>query len=291
MAGDVMDLETPDPPPQAAAPVAEPVAPELPAPPPDPDEVNAIEVQGGKMVPLPALKASREENRALKEQVSQLPQLQQQIAQLTGQVTAFQEVQRTLAQSRQEAFAPPAPADNPDLIDLARSLDYYKADGTPDLARAQKHAAIIQKQATAIAQQMVAPLHQQTARTQSAANYQAALQVQSPQGLKPKPETLNWMWQNLPAEYTADPRVAQALPALALGLEALQGNGSKLPPQPPPPANPPLVTEGIGGAPAPRARPLSETERGVLAARGIDEKQYTKLTENFRPGRVSSLED
>jgi hypothetical protein len=287
---DVMDLETPEPP---AALVAEAVAPPAPpAPPADPDEVNAIEVQGGKMVPLPALKAAREEARAAKEQAGQVPQLQQQIAQLTGQVTAFQEVQRTLAQSRQEAFAPPAPTQaDPDLIDLARSLDYYKQDGTPDLARAQKHAALIQKEATKIAQGMVAPLHQRAAQTQSAANYQAALQVKSPQGLAPKPETLQWMWNNLPAEYTADPRVAQALPALAMGLEALQGNGSKLPPQPPPPANPPLVTEGIGGAPPQRLRPLSETERGVLAARGIDEKHYTKLTENFRSGRTSTLED
>jgi hypothetical protein len=285
---EVMDLETPEPP---VPPVEAVAPPEPPAPPADPDEVNAIEVQGGKMVPLPALKAAREEARAAKEQAAQLPQLQQQIAQLTGQVTAFQEVQRTLAQSRQEAFAPPAPADNPDLIELARSLDYYKQDGTPDLARAQKHAAIIQKQATAIAQSMVGPIHAQNARTQSAANYQAALQVKSPQGAAPKPETLQWMWQNLPAEYTADPRVAQALPALAMGLEALQGNGSKLPPQPPPPANAPLVTEGIGGAPAQRQRPLSETERGVLAARGIDEKHYTKLTENFRSGRTSTLED
>lgn len=290
MAGDVMDLETPDPPPVAAAPVADP--PPAPDPVTDPDEAGAVELPTGKMVPLAALKAAREEARAAKETTAQLPQLHQQIAQLTGQVTAFQEVQRTLAQSRAEAFAPPVAATaDPDLIDLARSLDYYKSDGTPDLARAQKHAALIQKEATKIAQSMVAPLHAQTARTQSAANYQAALQVKSPQGLAPKPETLQWMWSNLPAEYTADPRVAQALPALAMGLEALQGNGSKLPPQPPPPANPPLVTEGIGGAPAQRQRPLSETERGVLAARGIDEKQYTKLTENFRSGRTSTLED
>lgn len=284
---EIMDLETETPPPP---PVEQPPV-EPPAPPADPDEANAIEVQGGKMVPLPALKAAREELRAVKEQASQLPQLQQQIAQLTGQVTAFQEVQRTLSQSRTEAFAPPPVADDPDLADLARSLDYYKTDGTPDLARAGKHAAIIQKQATKIAQTLIAPQAEQIARSQSAANFQAALQVQSPQGQRPKPETLQWMWQNLPAAYTADPRVAQALPALAMGLEALQGNGSRLPPVVAAPPNPPLVTEAVGGTPASRARPLSETERAVLTNRGIDEKRYETLTKDFRSGRTSQLED
>src|SRR6185369_672236 len=101
----------------------------------------------------------------------------------------------------------------------------------------------------------MAPLVQHNARTQSVANYHAARQMASPQGVKPSEQMLNWMWQNLPPEYTADPRVAQALPALALGLEALQGNGSKLPAQPPPPPNPPLHTEGLAGGPVRRSTP------------------------------------
>lgn len=283
---DALEDVTPAPPVEAPP---DPVTP--PEPPPDPDEAGAVELPTGKMVPLPALKAAREEARTAKEAASRVPQLEQQLAQLSGQVQAFQEVQRTLAQSRAEAFAPPIAANDPDLIDLARSLDYYKQDGTPDVARAQKHAALIDARAQKLALQMAIPLHQQAARTQSDANFQRALQVQSPQGQKPKPETLQWMWQNLPPEYTADPRVAQALPALAMGLEALQGNGSRLPPPVAPPAAPPLVTEGIGGQPRQRSAPISETERVVLASRGIDEKAYGKLTENFRQGRVSSLED
>lgn len=273
------------------APPAEPIAPEPPAPPeppPDPDEVGAIEVQGGKHVPLEALKAARAEAKAAKEQAARLPQLEQQIAQLQGSVQTFQQLQQQLRQPQ----APAGPIDaDPDLIELARSLDYYQGDGTPDVARAAKHAAIIERRATRIADQRMAPLQQQNARTQSAANYQAALQIQSPQGLKPQVATLNWMWQNLPPEYTADPRVAQALPALALGLEALQGNGSRLPAAPAAPANPPLHTEGLSGSPARRANAITDAERAVLNERGMSDEKYLKHTKDFKPGRATQLED
>lgn len=281
-----MEDETPAPPPAAAAPPpAEPPPP--PDPPADPDEVGAIEVQGGKHVPLEALKAARAEAKAAKEQAARLPQLEQALATLQGQVSTYQQVQQHL----QRPPAPTAQADtDPDLIELARSLDYYQGDGTPDIARAAKHAGIIERRAAKMAQQMMQPLQQQNAQTRSAANYQAARQIQSPQGVKPSEATLNWMWQNLPAEYTADPRVAQALPALALGLEALQGNGSRLPPPVAPSAQPPLHTEGVAGGPQ-RRTTITDAEREVISARGMSEEKYTKLSKGYTPGRATTLED
>lgn len=280
-----LEDETPAPPP---APPTEPVAPPpAPEPPADPDEVGAIEVQGGKHVPLEALKAARAEARAAKEQAAQLQPLQQAYAQLQGRVATFEQLQSQL----QRPPAPPANADtDPDLIELARSLDYYTGDGTPDINRAAKHAAIIERRASKMAQQMMQPLQQQNAQTRSAANYQAARQIQSPQGVKPSEATLTWMWQNLPAEYTADPRVAQALPALALGLEALQGNGSRLPPAVAPPAQPPLHTEGVAGGPQ-RRTTITDAEREVISARGMSEEKYTKLSKGYTPGRATTLED
>ena len=48
---------------------AEPVEPPV-EPPADPDESDAIELPTGKHVPLSALKAQREENKALKQQLA-----------------------------------------------------------------------------------------------------------------------------------------------------------------------------------------------------------------------------
>jgi hypothetical protein len=284
---DGVNVEDPAPPaPPTPAAVAPP--PQVPEPPADPDEVGAIEVQGGKHVPLEALKAARAEARAAKDQAARLPQLEQQLAQAQGSLATFQQIQQQLQQSRP---APGPAGPDPELEELARSLDYFKPDGSPDLGRAEKHAAIIQRQATKIAQQMVGPLHEQTARTASAANYQAAANFTNPQGQKPKAETLNLLWNNLPPSYTADPRVAQMMPIIALGLEAAQGNGSKLPPAPLPPANAPLHTEGAGNAPPSRTARISDAERAVIEARGMPEDKYAKLTKDWKPGRATQLED
>src|SRR6185295_11451838 len=132
---DVIDLETPDP----VAPVApEPVAPVVPEPPPDPDEVGAVEIQGGKHVPLEALKAARAEAKQAKEAASKLPALEQELAQLRGSLQTYQQVSAQLQQQRPPATQT-APQTDPRLVQLARSLDYFKADGTPDLDRAATH--------------------------------------------------------------------------------------------------------------------------------------------------------
>lgn len=43
------------------------------------------------------------------------------------------------------APSPAAPDVDPDLLELARQLDYYKTDGTPDLERVAKHDQLIQR--------------------------------------------------------------------------------------------------------------------------------------------------
>jgi hypothetical protein len=279
-----MDLENephPEPPAQPAqeAPPAEPPA--------DPDEAAALEVQGGKYVPLDALKTVRSENKELKTRAAEADQLRQTVAQLQGSLATFQQLQQ---QQPRPPETPTSGSPDPRLEKLARSLDYYKPDGTPDLHRAAVHAELIREQATEIAQQWVQPLQQNAAQQQSAANYQQALRTAAPNGMKPKAETLTWMWRNLPPEYTADPRVAQVLPALALGLDTLQG-GSPLPAQPAPPGNPPVMTEAVGGNQPRQRTTLSETERAVLAGRGISDETYGKLTKDFKQGRTSALED
>lgn len=286
---EVMNLEDdaqPVPVPVAAVPavetVPEPVVPE------DPDESSAVEVQGGKYVPLGALKAVRAENQEWKTKAAEAETLRNTVAQLQGSLATFQHLQQQGLQARPPEVVQPTTAD-PELIDIARQLDFYTPTGEPDVVRASKHAATIESRAMKIAQQMVAPLQQTAHAQQSAANYQTALRTTAPNGLKPSAETLTWMWRNLPAEYTADPRVAQVLPALALGLDTLKGG--QLPPPPAPPVGPPIVTEAAGGLTPTRRAVMTDMERAVAATRGMDEEKYRKLTQDYRPGRTSTLED
>lgn len=284
-----VDLEA-DPSPVVDTPVVEPPAPPLPPEPlPDPDEVGAVEIQGGKHVPLEALKASRAEAKALKEQVALLPALQQKLAQMEGSLQTFQQLQQA---TRTPPAAAAQPTDNPVLERYARSLDYVDpTTGKPDLARAAAHRELVREEARALAQEMVSPLQQQSARAQSAANYQAVRNIQSPQGVKPSEQQLNWMWQNLPAEYTADPRVAQALAAMAMGVDVLTGTGAKPPSVVAPPGAPPLHTEGAGGGPVRRAATITAAEREVIGQRGMKEETYLKHTKDFVKGRPVSLDE
>src|SRR5262245_39408239 len=105
---------------------AEPVAAapaEPPPAPPDPDEAQAIEVQGGKMVPLPALKAAREETRTWKEKAAKVEALEAEAAALRP-YKQFMDQHPGLLQQPAQPAAPPDPKADPELVELARSLDY-----------------------------------------------------------------------------------------------------------------------------------------------------------------------
>lgn len=280
-----MDLESETPP----EPVAAPAAPEPPAPPaepPDPDESQAIEFQGGKMVPLDALKAARQEAKDLKARAGENDQLRQQVAHLQGTLQTYQQVQQQIASAQQQQ-APQQPAvSDPELVELARSLDYYKGDGTPDLDRAAKFSAIIDKKAESKARQMVQPIQDQSAQEASLRNFQAALQEKAPNGMAIDQMLLKTFWQGLPPNMTADPRVARVVASMVLG-EQLRATV----PQPPPPLHPPLVTEPVGGSPPQRRAPISEAERKVLEHRGMTDTTYAAHTKDFRTGRLNTLED
>lgn len=268
--------------PAAPASAAEPVAPA------DPDEAQAIEVQGGKMVPLPALKAVREENKTLKEKAGRVDALEAELA----KARPYQQFVEANPQIVAQAIAPPpaAPVDpkaDPELVELARSLDYFNADGSPNLDRAAKHQQIIQRQAQQIAERMVAPVAQGHAQSMSNNNWQQVVQEKLPNGQPIDPAILGEFWRHLPVSETAKPQVAALVRDLAI---TAQMRKSPLPPAPAPPAQAPIHTESIGRLPQPAAR-MTDVERGVAAQRGMTEDKYRTMTKDFTPGRMNPLED
>lgn len=283
-----MNLEDPLPvPPAESTPPAPAVESQPAAAPvvPDPDEAQAIEVQGGKMVPLAALKAAREEAKAAKADAARVQQLEAELAQARP-YQQFVQQNPQLLQPRAEPQPAPTQAD-PELVRIARLMDYIKQDGSPDLSRAKEYQGLLNEKAAAIAQQMVQPVAAMGYQQQSNANWAQVVTAKTPTGQPLDPHVLGEFWRHLPVDKTADPRVAALVRDLAI---TEQMRRSPLPAAPAPPAAPPIHTESIGRMPQPAAR-LTDTERNVAAQRGITEDKYRTLTKDFTPGRMNPLED
>lgn len=279
------DLEAPPPPPVAAA-VAEPPTP--PEPPADPDEADAVELPAGKHVPLAALKASRAENQALKAKAAENDTLRAQLAQATPYVQFLQ--QNPQLMQRPQEQAPPQQGGDPELVELAKSLDYYTPQGQPDLERAKRHQGIVQREARKMAEQIVGPLAQSTYNDASTRNWNAAVQERLPNGQAIDQQLLRAAWQEVSRQnpaMTADPRVARVIVNTVM---AEQWRTSPLGPPPAAPPGPPVRTENTGGPPRQSRTAPSDAERAIYKDRMTDEK-YMALTKDFVKGRTNVLED
>ena len=266
-----------------------PAAPAAPAPAPAPavageGEPEAVEVGGQKMVPLSALLAERGEKKQLKERAARADQLEDYARQVDPYVQFIKANPGLMAERTKPAPAE-QPAEDTEAADVARMFDFYTSDGKPDVQRGRAHLNLVDQRAMKQAQAIMAPVAQATAQERSATNFQRALQITDVNGQKVNPEALRAVWQNMPVEYTADPRTAGVLAATAAGMTALYGKKAIAPPP-----NPPLVTESPGGAPR-RAAPLTELDKTIAANRGISETKFAELTAGFRSGRSNVLED
>ena len=276
---------------EAPAPVAEQpaqdAAPEAPA-----DdraaEVEAVEVGGQKYVPAGVLKAMRDETRALKERAAQADQLEAQWREAQPYVEFLRNNRELLIQRQQPepTPAPAAPQADPDALEAARLMDFYKPDGTPDTEKGARWLALQDKRGERIADARVRPLLQQTAQDQASINFQRALQIKDANGETPSLESLQAVWQAMPADLVADQRVAGVLAATALGLDRMRTPRKATVPIP----SPALVTENSGGNP--RTRPvLSPLEERIASERGISATKWAENTRGYQPGRPAVLED
>lgn len=265
---------------EAAPPEAAPVA--------DPDEADAVDIGGQKAVPLAVVKQLREKVRDLSEKAQRADQLEAWQRE-NEPALRFLQNNRDLLIQRVEPAPPPqaAPTVDPDALEAALLMDFYKPDGTPDADRGAKWLALQERRATRIADAQMAPIRQRSQQEQASANYQLARQVKDVNGEVPSEASLRAIWQQMPPELVADPSVAGVMAALALGLDRL--NGPKRGPMVPMPP-PALVTESSGGNPV--AKPtLSPLEERIAADRGVSQTKWQENTRGYRPGRAMTLED
>lgn len=284
---------TPEAPPAPEAP-AETQQTAPPADDPEP-EGTIVNPNGEKLVPLSALAAKRQEastaKAALAERDAKIAALEQKAQKLDQIQGDWQRVQPLIQQLQSGQFPPPqapapaGPLSPQDAIDYAKDLDLYKADGSPDVDRAQRLAARQQSLAERSAQQAVQPLYQNNAQQQSAVNFQTALNFKDKNGVQIDKPTLERVWGMMPAEMSARPEIAGVLYKIAVA-EMVQAGAYKTPTQAPPP---PLITESLGGnGTAPRE--LSKLDRDIIAAGQIKVKDYESISSAFKPGQINALE-
>lgn len=271
----VMNVEDDGP----AAPVVEAPAAPVEAAPADaePAEVQPVEVDGTVMVPLAALKSERQQRQTAEKELARVKPYAEFIEKNPNLV-------------RPQAPPPPAPTTfgapppDPRLEGLAKSLDLYTPEGKPDLARASYLQGFMMQTAHQMTQQQMAPLREDNHQTKSARNFQVMLATKDASGRPVNPQNLAAMWRSVTAEQSADPDVAAVLALTALGMDAVSRQQ-----QPAAPGAPPIVTEGVTGAP--RKASLSQLETNLARERGITDAKWAENTKTFQPGRSNQLED
>ena len=284
-----LDVVDPDiaPPAPDPAPAADP-APE-PAPPAEDEIPEAVEVQPGvRVVPVSVVQALRNELKALKPQAQRAQELEQQVNQYRPYAEFLQQNQHLL-HPPQPAPAPVAQADDPALVEYARTLDLYTADGRPDTGRAQKLRDMTRQEAQAIAQQTVAPMQEATHAQAAAQNLQWMTSLKDANGQPLEEqfiiETVRSVYGNMSRteaiKTLADPNVAQVLANTAMGRQAMS---KPFRPAPVAPSAAPLHVEAAGGnAPI----QVSDTHTKRL---GIGQADYVDRAKSYQPGKSNVLE-
>jgi hypothetical protein len=292
LAGVVDPDIAPEPAPVAEVPAAEPPPQEAaPEPPAEDDVPDAVELQAGvKYVPVGALKAVREELKALKPQAQRAAELEAEIA-ASRPYVEFLKANPQLLQPQQPAQPQAPPAEDPALIEYAKTLDLYTQDGRPDTTRAAKLRDMTRQEAAAIAQQAVAPYQEQTHATAAAHNLQwmTGLKDANGQPLEERyiMETVKHVYGSMSksdaVKILADPSVAQVLAYTALGRQAAS-KPYKPTTATQAPSAPPLHVESAGGN-----VPINVSEDHTRRL-GVGHKAYVETAKRYVPGKSNILE-
>lgn len=261
---------------------------------------GTIEGSGGvKFVPLSAVIAERTQR---KEAAKALTAKDAEIAELKGKAEEWDKIRPAVQaampliekiKGRADIMAqldrPPAAPETPkalsdaEAIEYAKDMDLYKADGTPDVDRAQRLAARQEAIAARQAQRAIAPYQATTVQQASDGLKAQLLSAKDAAGQTVDREALEAMWTIVPPELSAKPEVAQVLYLAAKGMAAHSGKGA------PKPSVPPLVTESLGGG-RPVAKELTDVESRFASAAGVSASEFKKTSASYKPGAVNSLE-
>lgn len=276
------------PPAEPAEPVAPPV--DQAVPPPDP-----IEEESDVTVPVGVAKALREELKQAKAQAAEAARLRAELDSARPYVEFLQQNKHLLEQRPPAPAPPPDPKTDPALIEYARTLDLYTAEGQPDVARAQKLREMTRAEAEAVARATLAPVAAQTYEQRAAANLSQVMEVTKANGTPLEEQYLIQAVQSVTGrvprekavEILSDPAAVNLLALTALGLQAASKKAPAAPTAPVAQPGPVLDVERPGG---PGQIQMSEDSRRLMRIAGVSEKQYVESAKRYVPGKSNSLE-
>jgi hypothetical protein len=253
-------------------------------------EIPDSSAEGGKAryVPLSALDGARREARELKSELQQAregsakaQQLEQRLADLEAHIqTIAPKAQAYDAiHAAQLAKQEPVAEDDSEAVELAQVLDLYTPEGKPDIAKAKKTLALMDKRAGKLAQDAVGPLAQHTVQQMSNVMLARAKATAAPNGAKPDAHVLEQVWAKLDPRLTATVDGAKQAWVAALGYSSSIAEAKPAARTPTgqftkKEADEPLYTEKAGGKDTPDMPKLSPAEAKYLKDAGITEKEY-----------------
>lgn len=292
-----MDLETPEttPPVETPAPAPPDHDPAPATAPTATEEVDLSQVDvrdpkvAGIVAELTRMRAQNRELKPLKDKADAYDQMAGYVHQAQPYIEFLKAHPDLMTRTTQQTAPTPITTTQPvdeDAAELARTLDLYTSAGEPDVKRAQKLMAVVDRAADAKADAKVKPLVESTTRERSAYNYQRALVTKAPDGRAPDKMLLDTLWARTDPAITATEEGATALAMLALGMQTFQGQA----PPPQAPQTAPVVTEGVGSR-NPNRPTMTALDEKIAGMRGRSADEWSKLSRTFQPGRPNVLED
>lgn len=257
-------------------------------------ESSAVEIPTGeKLVPLSAVTTLRERLKEAKKGSADAATLRQQLseaqahaAQLAPFAHAFQALQQ--AQQAQPGQTAAAAEDTAELEDIAKDFDFYKPDGTADLARAKKHQERETKRAEAIAQRTVAPMLQQSLSSAAQENLRLAKATVNPDTGKPlDAAVIDAVFGRIAAQgpaglqTLADREQVKMLWVMAKGLSPAQKAAVAQRQEPTIDQPAPVFTERSGGRNITQPKALSESEKRAAKDAGLTHEQYLAIAKGM----------
>ena len=254
-------------------------------------DLNAIDVKDEQRVRglIGELSRKRAENRTLKEQATKAAQLEAENAQLRPYADFLKNNPQVLQPPRQPDPVPTQPEADPDAVEAARLMDFYTADGKPDVDRGARWLALQDRRSSRAAQQAVQPMQQESVHAKAQANYTQLRTWANSAGVKQ--QIIDGLWTAAAGEPGGLETLAKPDSLRAIALMAMGANAMATPKQPAAPAQAPVVTEPGGGRATTPAMRLSGLEERTLAQKGLSAAKYEELTKGFKPGVSNVLED
>lgn len=268
--------------------------------PEEPEPEGTITIPQGKVVPLGAVQAERGKRKEAEtklaatiaevEPLKQKAQKYDEAAQYLQQAQPIIEALRARPDLVELAKNPPpkqtakGPLSDEQAIEHAKALDLYKADGAPDVDRAQSVAKLYAGIAEQKTQQAIAPFQQNAALQASMQNKNYILGLKDGAGnALVDPTALNTVWKDVPPELSSRPEVANLLYLTALGLQTQSGKAPRSAP------TAPLHTESLGGG-KPGPETLTRTDEAFMRASTMPQKEFVQTRNSYKEGQTNSLE-